>query len=368
MERRPLVLIGGKFKELPTSDTLPGVGGGGTVLSPSQITSWQNNYTPSGFNSGVSCLILESDGSFPFLTGLLATTTGHFLDLYNKGNVCIGLKHDSSSSSAANRFIFSRNGNGAQDLIIYPGQRVRIIYISSSWQQVDGGKLQDVPWGLGQVYFDDMPNRTKGQNGWDAWSNSGGTLSEALSAGSPIGNRSGVTQFSTAASSSAFVTKTTASSVGQLSGSSVGTGNYLFFETVANWPTEASDATDDWRVQNTGFAVSPTGTNTTGLHLRFFRTENSGNWQLFRNNVLTVNCSAGPIRGAYSHIRIVQYPNGFAEVWQDGVLIGSDASAVNAIAGPVGGNIYFYKNAGTTARIAYFDSVLIGQVRSTYND
>jgi len=68
--------------------TIAASGGGGgspSVLSPSQITAWQNDYSPASWASSVTVLRIYGDSSFRFLTGLAATTAGHEITIENKG-------------------------------------------------------------------------------------------------------------------------------------------------------------------------------------------------------------------------------------------------------------------------------------------
>ena len=59
-------------------------GGGGTVLSPSQITAWQNNYNPSTWGSSVGTLRIDSNSAFNGITGITATTGGHRVTITNR--------------------------------------------------------------------------------------------------------------------------------------------------------------------------------------------------------------------------------------------------------------------------------------------
>jgi hypothetical protein len=368
-ERRPLVLISGRVKELPTADTLPGVGGGGTTISPAQITGWQNNYNPTGLASTVSRMILDTNG-FHFLTGLGATAEGHVLELVNPTNFCIGLKHGSTDSTAANRFDFSdSNGKNEMDIMVYPRQTTTLIYRSSRWRHMSGGKIQDVPYQLGHWTWDEMLQRTQPAVGWGAPVNSGGTPSDLLAVNSPLESRLGVFRFSTAASSSASVTKSSFGTASFYSAASGNTDNYMVFEVIVRWPSQAADATDDWYIGNLGIANSVSGTVTRGCCLLFDRLTNGGNWRLFRRNSTvntTTNLGSGPILNTWHKIRIVQYPNGWAEVWQDGTMIGQSTDATRILDEPSGANFYFYKVAGTGARIMDMDGIGGGQIRAKF--
>jgi hypothetical protein len=79
-----------------------------SILSPSQITSNQNDYNPTGFNTGgspygASILRLSTDASRD-LTGLSGGTSGRLLIISNIGSFDLVIKDESASSTAANRF------------------------------------------------------------------------------------------------------------------------------------------------------------------------------------------------------------------------------------------------------------------------
>jgi len=71
-------------------------------ISPSQITSNQNDYNPTGL-SGASVLRLNSDASRN-ITGLAGGADGRIITIYNTGSTDLVLKNNDSGSSAANRF------------------------------------------------------------------------------------------------------------------------------------------------------------------------------------------------------------------------------------------------------------------------
>lgn len=89
-----------------------GVGGGSIAttltvtgdITPSQITSNQNNYNPTGL-SMAAVIRLDSDAARN-ITGLDGGTDGRILILINKGSFPITLKSESSSSTAGLRFGF----------------------------------------------------------------------------------------------------------------------------------------------------------------------------------------------------------------------------------------------------------------------
>jgi len=100
------------------------------VISPSQITSNQNDYGPSGINTAF-ILRLNSDAARD-ITGLAAPTSGRAETkiLINVGSFAITLRDQSASSSASNRFAIG------EDIAIAVGKCMWVWYDtgSSRWR------------------------------------------------------------------------------------------------------------------------------------------------------------------------------------------------------------------------------------------
>ena len=91
------------------------------VISPSQITTNQNNYNPTGL-SGVTELRVNSDASRN-ITGLSGGADGRLILVTNIGSFDIVLTSQDAGSSAANRFLFV---NG--DRTLTPDESVLLRY------------------------------------------------------------------------------------------------------------------------------------------------------------------------------------------------------------------------------------------------
>jgi hypothetical protein len=104
-------------------------------LSPSQITSNQNDYNPNGLNHtsapyGASILRLNSDAARD-ITSLVGGANGRLLIALNVGSFNITFKNDDGSSgTAANRFALSA------DFVLAPGTAALLWYdgTSSRWR------------------------------------------------------------------------------------------------------------------------------------------------------------------------------------------------------------------------------------------
>ncbi len=111
-----------------TTDIDAGTGAG--VLTPSQITSNQNDYAPTGHGS-VAQFRLSTDAARD-VTGLAGGATARLVTIHNVGSFDLTLKDESGSSTAANRFAL-----GA-DLRLKPDHAIALRYdaTSSRWRAV----------------------------------------------------------------------------------------------------------------------------------------------------------------------------------------------------------------------------------------
>lgn len=103
------------------------------VVSPTQITSDQNNYSPTGWSSGASTLRISTDASRN-ITGLVpnAGIGGTLAFIMNIGAQSVVLKNENASSSAANRFAIG------SDITIAAAGGVTLMYdgTSTRWRCV----------------------------------------------------------------------------------------------------------------------------------------------------------------------------------------------------------------------------------------
>lgn len=99
--------------------------------SPSQITSNQNDYNPTGLHHNLH-IRLNSDASRD-ITGIVAGINGEMLVLHNIGSFNIVLKDESGSSSAANRLALNA------DITLLPDQSIWLWYDSTStrWRAIN---------------------------------------------------------------------------------------------------------------------------------------------------------------------------------------------------------------------------------------
>jgi hypothetical protein len=104
-----------------------------TTISPSAISSNQNNYSPTGWSTA-NVIRLSTDGSTRDLTGAAAGSSGELKWLINLGPQTIRLQSEDTNSTAANRFLFA---SGTTFGILSNGV-VGILYdgTSSRWRPI----------------------------------------------------------------------------------------------------------------------------------------------------------------------------------------------------------------------------------------
>lgn len=334
----------------------PPSGGSGTVLSPSQITSWQNNYNPTSWGSGVQTLRLDGNSAFNFITGLTATTGGHRVKLLNVGSNPIGMVDASTSSTAGNRFEF-----GGRDLVLLPGRAIELEYDSTSsrWRAAESVNI----WAeLGEwVNFDriELYHRNGTSNigahhlGYLTTSNAG--LSEQLSSTSGIRPRIGVVTLSTATSSSGRSVLAPAAQNYEMYTFHDGTSfvNYHYFETSIRI-SALSDAADTFSVK-VGWLDNDVGSEADGLFLMYRHNLNSGNWVLRGVNLSTVtdgNSSSAVAASTWYRIRIIAYPDGTAAAYVNGTQVATLSTGLPGSGRSTSPLIVIRKEGGTTGTTA----------------
>ena len=329
-------------------------GGGGTVLSPSQITAWQNNYNPSSWANTVGVLRINSN-QFHFLSGLTATSDGHTVRIFNTGSFPIGLYNQNTDSTAANRFAFDDH-----DVIILPGNSVELFYdgTAARWSLAAGYSLNDKSPFVSS-YWHEAFSTNQGELGSTAnmWPNTGTYLSDLVGSNFS-GGRAGVIRASTGTGS----TNTAGFYLG--SNDTIefndGTGSgYQEFKAVMFSPADLADATQDYFI-HAGWLDTTTATPADGAWLRYNYNENSGQWQTVTGNAATRTTNNSAVAFAASTwytLRVVMYPNNTAEFYVNGVSVGRNTTDLPGANRDYSFGCYIRKTAGTTARIIAIDGV-----------
>jgi hypothetical protein len=336
-----------------TGTTLSASGGGGgggadgTVLSPSQITAWQNNYNPSSWASTVGVLRINSN-QFHFLSGLTATTDGHTVRIFNTGTFPIGLYNQNTDSTAANRFAFDDH-----DVIILPQNSVELYYdgTAARWSLAAGWTLNsDSPF-VSKYWNEAFTTSADSHGATNAlWPVSGGTANVS-GTGGVTGARVGIVDLATGTGASgraAFYPSANTSMAYD-----DGTGkSYMEFKAEFRSPAALSDATNEYFI-HAGFIDSVIADSADGAFLKYTHGINSGQWQFLTSDTstrTTGNSTVAMAVNTWYCLRVVMYPNGTAEFYIDGVSLGRNTSNLPSNGRDFSFGIVLRKNAGTTAR------------------
>ncbi|MBR1190071.1 hypothetical protein [Bradyrhizobium sp. AUGA SZCCT0160] len=200
-------------------------------ITPTQITSDQNNYAPSGFSTA-SVLRLNTDASRT-LTGLAGGGDGRTIYLYNAGSFNLVLSSESASSTAANRFGFSGDrtlagGDGITLIYDSTGQRWRLVGSNPS---AGGGGGGDVTGPASAT--DNALVRFDGTTG-KVIQNSGITIDDS-------NNVSGINNLAALGSSMVLLSCQTASASATLNFSNLISSAYTFYTLRIGSITPATD-------------------------------------------------------------------------------------------------------------------------------
>ena len=307
-------------------------------ISPSQITSDQNDYNPTNLSTS-SRLRLDGDSSFRTITGLQGGADGRRLRLDNISANSILLANENTGSSASNRFDF-----GGHDVPLFPSSSIDIQYDSTSsrWRLSNPESLVTPSSKLGYYY-----TRHWGSTGSDGVTSttaaSGGTASTITA----IAAHPSIVQFT-------LGTSTTGSgSYGILNSNQMLLGNswYWKYETIAQIRA-LSDGTNTYTMRF-GFLDSGSAESTDGVFFRYTDSVNSGKWVLVarsNSSETTTNATNTAVAiNTWYRLTIIVNPAGTsAEFFQNGVSLGTVGTTIPTGAGRgTGFGGMFLKTAGT---------------------
>lgn len=351
-----------------TGTTLSASSSGGTVLSPSQITSWQNNYNPTSWGSGVQTLRLDGNSAFNFITGLTSTTGGHRVKLLNVGSNPIGMLDASTSSTAGNRFEF-----GGRDLVLLPGRAIELEYdgTSSRWRAAESVNIwaelgEWVNFDRIELYHRNVSNIAAHHLGYVTAT---GTAAENNGGTSGIRPRIGVVTLGTGTSSSSRALVAPAAQNYRMYAFHDGTSyvNYHYYESSIRI-SALSDATDTYTVKCgwlNSDSASAANAETNGLFLLYTHGTNSGQWVLRAVNNTTItdgNSTSAVAAATWYRIKVIAYPDGTAAAYVNGTLVATLASGLPGSGQDCSPMTIIRKSAGTNARSIDLDYMSIGTI------
>jgi hypothetical protein len=333
--------------------TWAAAGGGDTVISPTQLAADTDNWNPTGLSTA-TVIRVDTDATIRYLSSITAPAGGaQRLRLMNISANTLMLKDQAAElGTAANRMIL-----GGQDLPLFPGDALDLIYDSTSsrWRALDPQAKVIPPRRFG--WYGVRPSWASSASDTGLFAASS-TVSGTVAANTfTAGDSTNVTPY--------LVQTTGTDTTGRAHmgntamGLLVGNNWYWRWASRINIVT-LSDGTETFTYRN-GLTDITNGDAVDGVYLRYTHSVNSGNFELvLRSNSseTAVNCSAGPVANTWMDIAITISPTR-VEAYKDGVLIGSTTTMTNLPSGSgrsTGVGALIVKSAGTTARTAGLQS------------
>lgn len=152
----PAPATGDSGKYLKGDGTWTAVAGGGaSVITPSQITSDQDNYAPTGWATATHVRISGNNG-IRAITSFSASSIsdGHEKTLINVGSYPIYFPGEHPDGTATNRI------KASDDFIVFPGELVKIIYDTTISRWVLSPKVFGIIIGCKMLYYFRTPGST----------------------------------------------------------------------------------------------------------------------------------------------------------------------------------------------------------------
>lgn len=308
-----------------------------TLIAPTQITSNQNNYNPTGLSTA-GAMTIFADSSFRQITGIAAPSTAKRLTVINSGNNSILFPRESASSSAANRIRMSR------DFVLLPGKTAIFFYDTSAtkWRILSVG---DSYSDLSHLWFDTQltaPVTSVGDHHWQYLSD-GSDYVIAPTAGRWSGH-----DLDTGTTTSGIGTLKTFSPLFE-SSTTAAQGVWAYFRAHIKTPSAVSDGTDTYLVK-AGFVDSVSGGAVNGIYFSYDIATFSTLYAITRASGTATSTNTGTAFGADTvHLlELVYRPDGTVEFWLNGVSVATHSTNVPLT--DLYSQIIIQKTAGTTAR------------------
>lgn len=316
----------------------------GFVISPSQLTSDQDDWNPTGFSSA-GLIRVSSDSSMRAITSMVAQSTGNKKIIENIGSYPLYFPSQHPDGTSTNRFDLYR------DFILFPSSVCTCIYNGTRWIIIDTSnsfenthtfRALTAKWSPGSVTTGDHPE-------WSYTVNSATFSSTAPNSTNPCRNTIG--------------TSTSTSASGQIYLNQVGSpysygGAMLGYEACVQIPT-LSDGSNTFMVF-IGFSASNSSTNNNIVQnnsaaIKYTDGINSGKWHgaTVNNSGTESTVDLGITVAANTWYQLGVYINKSADevrFYIDGVYCGrltANLPATNSTCVP---KTAIKKQAGSTAR------------------
>lgn len=314
-----------------------------SVISPSQITSDQNDYNPTGW-ADATLVRLSGDSGFRAITGLDAESDGEEKKIINVGAYPIYFPADHPSSSAGNRI------TGGQDFILPPGASCDIIYdgTSARWRILNMPDDEYVFSLRGNYYRISPGTITAGDMDHLALASGGGTISGFNGNSSFPGRLRLATGTGATNRYAVYIPKTVVE---------IGASDYAhmmaeFLTSVNNLSTADETFTVNYALSSTPTTSQLDVNNSVGI--RYSHSINSGKWQGYaRDNAgseTTVDLGVTVSASVMNKLRIeLNRDNTEVRFYIDGAYVGRVTANMPANSTNMSGRCVIAKSVGTTS-------------------
>jgi hypothetical protein len=311
-------------------------------ISPSQLTSDQNNWNPTGLSTA-GVIRVSGDSSFRSITGIANGADGRVLQIVNVGSNSLFLVNQSTSSSAANRFDL-----GGYDIPLFPSDAVIMQYdeTSSRWRIAKNFAHVIPPAGFGYYKRYNMLDSSTDRGVFSTVS--GTDAANSVTAVTNLADHPGVVEHQTGTTTTGRASYT--SNAGTLL---IDNNYYWRFEALVRIPT-LSDGTNTF-MYRAGFVDSNSNEGSDGCYFRYTHSQASGQWQGVCRSNGTESTTSGTtvVANTWYRLTVIVNPAGnVAKFFVDGTQIGSNITTnIPTGAGrDTGYGSALNKSAGTTSR------------------
>lgn len=338
--------LGVDTTEIATQYDLSVNGRGFSEITPTQVASDQNDYSPTQWDDA-DVVRLSGDASGRAITSLAAPATSlspHEKILMNVGSNTLFFIIGSTDGTAANRLV---GYPGVYKL--YPGAQTRIIYdqTDSKWRFTSAETEADIAG----VYYDVSPgSQTAGDHETFNW-NLTGTTTMAVMAPSTTGPACfGMSTQSSATNFGAFYFPKTVLTYGYYGGAFLWTEAYL---SMGNLSDGTQTYTIEVQLSRTPASNNLEDNNIIGL--RYSHGINGGEWELFtQDNAGTESTTDTNVAFAADTPTTIRIEANESRSWAVCYINGAYAGKITANmpdAGIMGAKVTIQKSVGTTARV-----------------
>lgn len=323
-------------------DWRPNTGATPSIITPSQITSDQDDYNPTGFDDA-TIVRISGDNGLRAITSMAAQTDGEEKKFINIGSYAIYFPSEHPDGTAANRITYR------SDIILMPLNTVTFYYdgTSSRWRPLD--YIEETEGDHIESYDLEPGSVTTGELPVAALSTGGTFTATAASATLPSFSYGAATGASSSAVASVILTKTSGTSNAASYYNSYG---HLSISSSVLIPT-LSDATDSFTVMLAFTPSAPSLFENNSFGIVYSHGMYGGNWTGYtRDGSATNKVDLGvAVSASTVYYLRCEIDKSRTEVryYINGVYKGRSASNIPAaIAGRVSSGLI--KGVGTTSR------------------